>query len=144
MNTVPKRGHVYFLVMRNSADTSQDFGVVKVGITYGDVVFRVGHLQTGNPYDLVCFDCFETLCPREVEHFIHRDHAGDMQQREWIRCDRDGIPALVQQAKEAAHRLETRKAKEDEYLSCPSNGQERRATGAEFDLHRSARKLLKE
>src|SRR5882762_2819507 len=100
MNSLPL-GHVYFLVMKKPADPEYDFGVVKIGITWGDVLQRVARLQTGNPYDLFCFDSLETPWPREIEHFMHRTRAADMQKPEWLRCSRNDLRTLVDSAREA-------------------------------------------
>ncbi|MGA2593595.1 MAG: GIY-YIG nuclease family protein [Bryobacteraceae bacterium] len=139
-----QRGHIYFLVMRDPRNAEHDFGLVKVGITEGDVLQRAAALQTGNPYDLLCFDSFETPWPREVEHFMHRTHAKEMLKAEWLRWSRDDLPNLVDEAKKEARRIEDRKSKEQAYTALASNGQVRRATPHEFDLHREARKLLKD
>ena len=130
--------------MRESPDSDRDFGLVKIGITRGDVLRRVASLQTGNPYDLLCIESFETPWPREVEHFMHRTHAADMQQTEWLRCGRDDLRNLVAEAREAARQIEERKSKEQDYISRPSNGQVRRATVEEFQFHVDARKVMKE
>jgi Meiotically up-regulated gene 113 len=143
MSELP-RGHVYFLMMRKPADSGHDFGLVKIGVTWGDVLHRVAKLQTGNPFDLVCFDSFETPWPRQVEHFLHRTHAVDMQQPEWLKCSRDDLDLLVRRAKDAARQIEERKLKELPFLTQQSNGQTRRATSAEFDVHAKCRKVLKE
>ena len=90
-----QRGQVYFLVMKTPREPDGAFGLVKIGITSGDVADRVATLQTGNPYDLRCIDSIETAWPGEVEHFMHRAHAPDMQQNEWLRWNPDGLPALV-------------------------------------------------
>lgn len=132
---------VYFLSMHNPADSARDFGLVKVGITDGDVADRIAQLQTGNPYELRCIDAFETSCAREVEHFVHRTHAEQMQQLEWLRWPRDGVAQLVAEASEAARRIESRKSKEDGLVSRASNGKERRADSEELNLHRKARVL---
>ena len=144
MIELPRRGHVYFLVMRKHADPEHDFGLVKIGITSGDLLRRVAQLQTGNPYDLLCFDSFDTKWPRQVEHYMHRRHADDMQQPEWLRCRRQELEALVGEARAAARKIEQRKEKELQFLSCKSNGLTRRATLAEFDLHHQCRRILKE
>jgi hypothetical protein len=130
--------------MRESPDSEADFGLLKIGITRGDVLHRVASLQTGNPYDLFCVESFETPWPREVEHFMHRTHAADMQQTEWLRCGRNDLRTLVAEAREAARQIEERKSKEQGYTSRPSNGQVRRATLEEFQLHADARKVMKE
>ena len=49
MDTVQKRGHVYFLGMRNSADAGRE--LVKVGITFGDVAYRACELGVIHPHD---------------------------------------------------------------------------------------------
>ena len=103
---------------------------MKIGITWGDVLQRVAKLQTGNPYDIVCFDSFDTRWPRQVEHFMHRTNADDMQQREWLRCSRQDLERLVSRAKEAARQIEDRKSKELPLLTELSNGLTRRATPA--------------
>ena len=51
--------------MRKSPRAGQDFGLAKIGITWGDVHRRVAKLQTGNPFDLVRFDSVETTWPRQ-------------------------------------------------------------------------------
>jgi hypothetical protein len=75
---------VYFLVMSDPREPARDLGLVKVGITRGDVAGRILSLQTGNPYDLHCFDSFDTLWANEVEHFMHRTHAKEMHKNEWL------------------------------------------------------------
>jgi hypothetical protein len=137
-------GHVYFSVMRDPRDPVLDFRLVKIGITQGDVLDRVSALQTGNPYDLVHFDSFETPWPREVEHFMHRTHATEMIKPEWLRCGRDDLCDLVAEAKAEAQRIESRKLNERAYATQTSNGESRRATTAEFQLHHDARTILKE
>src|SRR5579872_3894090 len=134
---------VYFLVMHNPADSAHDFRLVKIGVTDGDVHDRIAQLQTGNPFELRCAHAFETSCPRQVEHFMHRTHAAEMHNLEWLRCPGDQISILVENAKEAARRFEDRKAKEDACRLRPSNGKERRADRQEFQLHREARDLRK-
>jgi hypothetical protein len=133
--------NVYFLVMRTSADPGHDFGFVKVGITDGDVADRIASLQTGNPHELRCIHSFETSCAREVEHFMHRTHAADMHNREWLRCPAGEVSDLFEKAKEAAVRFENRKSKEDTFRRSASNGKERRAEPEEIRLHREVRKL---
>lgn len=141
----PQRfGHVYFLILRDPEDPRRDFGLAKVGITSGDVLHRVSVLQTGNPYDLVLFDVIATPWPREVEHFMHRTHAPDMLRSEWIRCDRERLTELVREARVAALRIENLKRVEHEQAARPSNGRSRRATRDEFELHREARRILRE
>ncbi|HXT70952.1 MAG TPA: GIY-YIG nuclease family protein [Vicinamibacterales bacterium] len=140
----PESGHVYFLVMKLGSAPDHDFGLVKVGITAGDPLRRVAKLQTGNPYGLACFDSFSTPWPRQVEHFLHRSHAEEMQQGEWLKCGRDQLPALVLRAKAIARQIDERKSKEQPYLSQESNGQTRRATSDEFDIHVQSRRVLKE
>ena len=95
---------VYFFIMHDPASPDRDFGQVKVGITTGDVARRIAQLQTGNPWELRCVDYFETPCAREVEHFVHRTHAEAMQHLEWLRCSRNDVRALVDEAKQAARR----------------------------------------
>lgn len=140
----PGGGYVYFLVMRDPRDTARDLGVVKIGITARDVLDRVAALQTGNPYDLVLFVSIATAWPRAVEHFMHRTHASEMLKPEWLRCVRDQLPLLVSEAKAAADRIEIRKRKEETYAGRVSNGCVRRATSQEFQLHREARRVMKE
>ncbi len=77
--------NVYFLAMHNPADPMHDFGLVKVGVTDSDVAARIAQLQTGNPYELRCLGIFETSCALEVEHFVHRTHAAEMHNLEWLR-----------------------------------------------------------
>ena len=137
-------GKVYFLEMNDPREVGSDFGLVKVGITWGDVAERIANLQTGNPYDLHCFAWFETAWPHEVEHFMHRAHASEMHRNEWLKCARQGLPALVDEARNAALRLAERKLREEDVLSQVSNGQTRRATIGEFQLHVEVRKLMKE
>jgi len=143
MGDLPQ-GHVYFLVMKEPGESGRDFGLVKVGITWGDVLHRVSQLQTGNPFDIACFDSFATSWPRQVEHFMHRAHASDMQQPEWLRCRREDLSELVRRAREVARQIEERKSKELPFLTQQSNGQTRRATLPEFELHAKCRKVLKE
>lgn len=143
MSDLPK-GYVYFLVMKEPGASERDFGLVKIGITSGDVLHRVTQLQTGNPFDLVCFDSFDTPWPRQVEHFLHRTHASEMQQPEWLRCSREDLSGLVRRAREVARQIEERKSKELPFLTQQSNGQTRRATPAEFQVHAQCRKVFKE
>jgi hypothetical protein len=129
--------------MRKSAQTGHDFGLVKIGITWGDVARRVAKLQTGNPFDLVCFDSVETAWPGQVEHRMHRTHADAMQQPEWIRCTHEDLAALVHEAKNAARQIEEQKALEHTFLMQASNGRTRRATSEERDIHYGCRKVFK-
>ena len=76
---------VYFFAMHDPAEPERDFGLVKIGITDGEVAHRLATLQTGNPYELRCIDAIETLFAREVEHHLHRTHASRMQHLEWLR-----------------------------------------------------------
>lgn len=140
----PRRGYVYFLVMRDPRDASRDLGAVKIGITTRDVLDRVAALQTGNPYDLVLHASIATAWPRAVENFMHRTHAADMLKPEWLRCGRDELPLLVNEARVAAERIEIRKQKEETYAARISNGLVRRATIQEFQVHRDARRVMKE
>jgi hypothetical protein len=135
--------YVYFFIMYDPADPPRDFGLVKVGITDGDVVDRIGQLQTGNPWELRCVDAFKTSCAREVEHFVHRTHAAEMQHLEWLRWPRDALRALIEEAREAARRIEERKAKENGIIALETNGEERRPDREEIHLHREARALKK-
>ena len=137
-------GHVYFLVMQDPQNPQHDFGLVKIGITRGDVLQRAAMLQTGNPYDLLRYNSVETLWPREVEHFLHRTHAAQMQKPEWLQCARDQLPALVDEAREVVRRIEARKLAELSCLGRSSNGRSRRASLREFNLHREVRKVMKE
>jgi hypothetical protein len=137
----PRVGRVYFLIMRDGSRPEFDFGRVKVGITWGDVPTRVASLQTGNPYDLRCFDTFETPWPNGVENFVHRLHAADMFRNEWMRCTRNFLPNLVDEAKAAALRIGARKAKEERYAGHPSNGEFRPVTSEDRRLHRDAQEL---
>ncbi len=137
----PKVGRVYFLIMQDRSRPEFDFGLVKVGITWGDVPSRVASLQTGNPYDLRCFDAFETLWPNEVENFMHRSHAGDMFSNEWMRRARHSLPSLVDEAKAAAVRIGVRKTKEERHAGQPSNPEFRHATSEDRRLHRYAQEL---
>ena len=121
-------GKVYFLVMSDPREVGTDFGLVKVGITRGDVAGRISGLQTGNPYDLFCVEAFETPWANEVEHFMHRVHASEMHKNEWLICPRNGLDALVAEAKGAARRIEERKRREQDSASRISNGKSRRAT----------------
>ena len=108
----PMRPRVYFLVMFDPRDYRKDLGMVKVGITRGDVERRLLSLQTGNPYDLICFDSFETPWAKEVEHLIHRTHAKEMHKNEWLVWPRSNLASLVAEAKDAARRIDERKSKE--------------------------------
>jgi len=135
--------YVYFFILYDPADPPRDFGLVKVGITDGDVADRIGQLQTGNPWELRCVDAFETSCARQVEHFVHRTHAAKMQQLEWLRWPRDTLRALIDEAREAARRIEERKAKESRIVALETNGQERRPDSQDITLHREARALKK-
>ena len=137
----PRVGRVYFLIMQDVSRTEFDFGQVKVGITWGDVPTRVANLQTGNPYDLRCFDVFETPWPNDVENFMHRLHAPDMFRNEWMRCTRSRLPNLVDEAKAAALRIAVRNAKGARYAGKPSNSKFRSATSEDRRLHRDAQEL---
>ena len=137
-------GKVYFLVMSDPREVATDFGLVKVGITQGDVAGRIAGLQTGNPYDLLCFDAFETPCANEVEHFMHRVHASEMHKNEWLIWPRNGLAGLVIEAKDAARRIEERRRREHDCATRISNGKSRRATPAEWRLYLDGRKLFKE
>jgi hypothetical protein len=139
-----QRGQVYFLVMKTPREPDGAFGLVKIGITSGDVADRVATLQTGNPYDLRCIDSIETAWPGEVEHFMHRAHAPDMQQNEWLRWNPDGLSALVNEAKEAARQIEERKSKEQGYIDQASNGQTRPPASGELRLWMDAQQFLNE
>ena len=135
---------VYFLIMSDPRDPTKDLGMVKVGITRGDVEGRILSLQTGNPYDLYCFDSFETLGASEVEHFIHRAHAKEMHKNEWLSWPRNDLLSLVTEAKEAARRIDERKSREQDCSSSISNGNSRRASLGEKRLHLDARRIYKE
>ncbi len=137
-------GYVYFLTLRDVSNADRDFGLVKIGTTTGDVLRRISTLQTGNPYDLILFESLETPWHREVEHFMHRLHATDMLKPEWLRCNRAGLPALVEEAKKAVLQIGNRKAREAEITASVSNGRVRRATPEEFQLHRGARDIMRQ
>jgi hypothetical protein len=137
-------GRVYFLEMNDPRDVGSDFGLVKVGITWGDVAQRISTLQTGNPFDLRCSGCVETRWPHEVEHFMHRAHASDRHRGEWLKCTRQELRALVDEARDAARQVADRKTREEGVLSQVSNGQTRQATIDEVRLHIDVRKLMKE
>ena len=134
-------GHVYFLVMQKASKPEYDFGLVKIGITWGDVVDRIADLQTGNPYDLRCFESFETTSPSEVEHFMHRTRPLKMEKNEWLRCGRGQLRHLVDEARDEAGRIEKRKSKEQGCVAQISNGQVRPPTREELELHAGAREL---
>lgn len=136
--------NIYFLVMHDPADINRDFGLVKVGITDGEVADRIAQLQTGNPYELRCVDIVETSCALEVERFVHRIHATEMQHLEWLRRSRVDIPRLADQVRQAARRIEERQGKIRGIAAHPSNGVERRAVPEEIALHRDARSLKRE
>jgi hypothetical protein len=136
--------HVYFLLMLDPSNPGWDFELVKLGMTDGDVICRIAELQTGNPFELRCADAIETPYAREVEHFMHRAHAAKMQHLEWLRWPRATIPALVAEAREAARRIETRKARECAVAELPSNDIERRPSQEELGLLRQARDLTKQ
>ena len=57
MSNVPP-GYICFLVMEEPHDVTNDFVLVKIGITKGDVSRRIATLQTGNPYNLLSFGRF--------------------------------------------------------------------------------------
>jgi hypothetical protein len=135
---------LYFLIMYDPAAPERDFGLVKVGVTDGDVADRIAQLQTGNPYELRCVAYFESPQARAVEHFIHRAHATDMHQLEWLRCYRAKVPDLVDEARTAARRIERAKEREDRIIARVSNGRERRPTPEEAELHRAAESLMRE
>jgi hypothetical protein len=135
---------LYFLGIHDPADSSRDFGFVKVGVTDGDVLARLGQLQTGNPFVLRQLHSIQTPCAFEVEHFLHRMHAHDMKYREWVRCSSDGLSSLIEEAAQIAHRFEGRKAKERALTLRPSNGRERRPDQVEIRLQREVRALYKE
>jgi hypothetical protein len=135
---------VYFLVMSDPREPARDLGLVKVGITRGDVAGRILSLQTGNPYDLHCFDSFDTLWANEVEHFMHRTHAKEMHKNEWLTWPRSGLASLVAEARDAARRIGERKSREQDCLSRVSNGNLRRASPGEKRLHLDARRIQKE
>jgi hypothetical protein len=137
-------GKVYFLKMNDPREVGSDFDLVKVGITWGDVAERIASLQTGNPYDLHCSDWVETSWPHEVEHFLHRAHASEMHKNEWLKCARQGLRGLVDEARDAAKRVAERKTKEEGVHSQVSNGRPRRATCQEIRLHDDVRKLMEE
>jgi len=130
--------------MRDPRDPKRDFGLVKVGITTRDIMDRLATLQTGNPYDLILFDCIQTPWPRAVEQLMHRTHATHMLKPEWLRCTRDALPGLVAEARIAADRIAYRKASELTFSSRVSNGRSRRATMSEFRLHRMARAVMEQ
>ena len=140
MNT-RRPGSVYFLILRDPLDFARDFALVKIGITSGDVTRRISTLQTGNPYDLVLFESLQTRWPREVEHFMHRTHAKDMLKTEWIRCNLESLPELIDEARGALERIERRKDREAALAVTASNGRTRRATLPEFRMHREARDI---
>jgi hypothetical protein len=135
---------LYFVGIHDPADPSRDFGFVKVGVTDGDVLARLGQLQTGNPFVLRQVHSIHTPCAFEVEHFLHRTHAHDMKYGEWVRCSSEGLFGLVEEAAQIAHRFEERKAKERALMLRPSNGKERRPDQVEIQLHRAVRGLFKE
>src|SRR5215831_3736338 len=132
---------VYFLCMQSAADPAYDFRLIKVGITQGDVAARIGHLQTGNPYELRCLSSFDTPCASQVERFIHRTHAPEMYHREWLRPRHGDVDRLIEEAKSAATRFEEQKKKEDAITCRTSNGLTRRADAEEIKLHRQVRAL---
>jgi len=137
----PRVGRVYFLIMRDGSRPEFDFGRVKVGITRGDVPTRVASLQTGNPYDLRCFDTLESPWPNEVENLIHRSHAGDMFGNEWMSRTRNSLPNLVDEAKVAALRIGVRNAKKERHAGQPSSGEFRPATSEDRRLLRDAHEM---
>ena len=141
MMSTRRFGCVYFLILRDPLDFARDFGLVKIGITSGDVTRRISTLQTGNPYELVLFESLQTHWPREVEHFMHRVHAKDMLRSEWIRCNLEGLPALIHEARTALERIEKRKDRETALATTESNGRTRRATLPAFQMHREARDI---
>jgi hypothetical protein len=130
--------------MQSAADPAYDFRLIKVGITQGDVAARIGHLQTGNPYELRCLSSFDTPCASQVERFIHRTHASEMHHREWLRRRHEDVDRLIEEAKSAATRFEEQKKKEDAITCRTSNGLTRRADGDEIKLHRQVRALKDE
>lgn len=132
---------VYFLIMYDSADPARDFGLVKIGFTDGDVADRIAQLQTGNPYELRCLGEIDTPRALDVEHFVHRTHAAQMHQLEWLRWPRDSIGALIDETAIEARRIEKRKAREDEVVLRPSNDRKRRPTPEEIALHREVQEL---
>ncbi len=137
-------GKVYFLEMNDPREVGGDFGLVKVGVTWGDVAERISNLQTGNPFDLRCSDWVETPWPHEVEHFMHGAHAGDRHRGEWLNCTRQKLRALVDEAQNSTRRVAERKLREESVLSQVSDGRPRRATPQEFRLHADVRKRMKE
>jgi hypothetical protein len=134
-------GYVYFLVMQKASKPEYDLGLVKIGITWADVLDRIADLQTGNPYDLRYFESFETTSPSEVEHFMHRTHALKMEKNEWLRCGRGQLRHLVDEARDEAGRIEKRRSKEQGYIAQVSNGKPRNPTRAERELHAGAREV---
>ena len=140
--TEPETGLVYFLVMHDAGRPDFDFGLVKVGITFGDVAARVASLQTGNPYDLRSIASIETPWAVEVEHLMHRTHARDMFRNEWMRCRRDSLSILVGEAQATASRIAFRNSKALHYSQMASNGQVRPATAEDRRLHRDAQELI--
>ena len=74
---------------------------------------------------------------------MHRTHADEMQQPEWIRCTDEGLTLLVQEARDIARQIEEQKAREHAVLIQPSNGRTRRATSEERDIHYECRRSVK-
>jgi hypothetical protein len=136
-------GYVYFLWMNDPSDSRHDFVLVKIGITKDDISRRIATLQTGNPFDLICFGCLKTPWPSDVEHFMHRSHAPDMQKNEWLRWRRDSLQRLVEEAKDEARRIEERKGRVRACIALISNGYEHPATPEVVHLHREAQELKK-
>ena len=135
---------LYFLIMYYSADPGRDFGLVKVGITDGDVADRIAQLQTGNPYELRCVADFDSPHARSVEHFVHRAHAADMHQLEWLRCGREDA-GIVDEAegRSAPYRSHQGEGGAHRRARLQRQGV-RRPTPDETELHRAAASLMKD
>jgi Meiotically up-regulated gene 113 len=129
-------GRVYFLYLVDPGDPSRDFGLVKVGVTGGDVERRIGQLQTGNPYQIRCDTSFESLVPWQVENWVHRAYASQVAHLEWLRLTRAEIPALAVAAQEQATRLAQIAEAKALWSRCVSNGEGRPPTSEESDIQR--------
>lgn len=68
-----------------------DGELYKIGVTRGDIDKRIKKLQTGNPYNIILIDSYQTNFPFHIEKMLHARFVNQRVNNEWFDLSLDDV-----------------------------------------------------
>ena len=68
-----------------------DGELYKIGVTRGSIDKRIKKLQTGNPYNIILIDSYQTNFPFQIEKMLHARFVNEKVNNEWFNLSLEDV-----------------------------------------------------